>query len=211
MGDPAYCAPNGEERGRASDRQRQRAGNRDQSNIDRWPAEATLLHRVDQREYRLDFRTRTAQVTRDLDQQCAARIGMGRIDWMCEALDDLATPLAIVHDLLDPFGRAGLEKKRVDTVCGAPVSRSRERSQRCQQASVNVCPRRCDDARGKRRSVQLMVGRQHERAVQRRLFFVCELAGKSSPDRDGEIGRRQGCGESRRCRAASPDGFAGCR
>lgn len=124
--DPADRAAEREERRRTLARQTERARDRHEPDVDRWTPESAILHRIDQREHRLDLRRIAPQPPREIDEHVAPRIRVGRVDRMREALDHLAAALPVVDDLLDPLRRSGLDEQRVDAVrrppCRGPES-----------------------------------------------------------------------------------------
>ena len=111
---------------------------------------------------------------------------------MAEARHELAATLALVEHPRRVARALDLGDERLDAVRRRAVARPRERREPGQHRRVGIGVGRGGDPRREGRDVELVIGEEHERPVDRRRTRGRGRAAEGERDAAGHAGRRQG-------------------
>ncbi|ABA48934.1 hypothetical protein BURPS1710b_1098 [Burkholderia pseudomallei 1710b] len=215
--DPAGDAPRGEQRERGARRQRERALERDEREIDRRLVVERGLRRFDERQRAVERGVRARAGDERVEEQRRARIPV-RIQRMAEARQPRArVRLAFVRG--DSRGDVALEiarrgcavEERRDAQRLAAVARAGQRGEAARDRAEQRRARRRDAAHGEGRRIEFVIGAEHERHAQQ--LGIARV--RQSPC-GGELpmhgfGARRACRERGRRDAQQHGGFVELR
>ena len=100
-----------------------------------------------------------------------------RIEGMTKPGHEVAAPRASFDHIARAWQRGRFVEQRLDAIAGATVTWPAQRCQGGRDASKQACVRRRGDARRKARSVELVIGDEHQRQIERRGGCFASCAG----------------------------------